>query len=120
MAPTENDRENSVLVQLIESVKVISESPECRNVFKKMYGTLVRRIKLLCPLLDEIRDITEVIGEEDMKGLELLRFALDSTKELLMSVNQGSKLYQVLIFGHLLSVYFFFNPAFCWVSNKEK
>lgn len=97
MAPTENDRQNSVPNLLIESVKAISELPECRNVFKKMYGNLERRVKLLSPLLEEIRDCDDDLNEEEVKGLKLLRVAMDSAKEHLESVNQGSKLYQVLL-----------------------
>ncbi|KAL5569388.1 hypothetical protein UlMin_025963 [Ulmus minor] len=91
----EVDPRSSKLSQLVELVKAISESPECRNVFKKMYGNLVRRVKLLSPLFEELRDSDEALDEEEMKGFESLRVALDSTKELLMSVNRESKLYQV-------------------------
>lgn len=88
--------EQSVLNRLSESVKSISELPECRNVCKKMYGNLVRRVKLLSPLFEELRDSNQELGEEEVKALESLRVALDSAKEVLGSVNGASKLYQVL------------------------
>ncbi|KAF3434008.1 hypothetical protein FNV43_RR25111 [Rhamnella rubrinervis] len=95
MEKTENEARNSVLRQLVESVKAISESSECCNVFKKICGNLVRRVKLLSPLFEELRDSDEeLLGEEEMRGFESLRVALGSTMELLESVNQGSKLYQ--------------------------
>ncbi|PON36546.1 Beta-catenin [Parasponia andersonii] len=90
----EEDSRNSVLSQLVDSVKAISELPECRNVFRKISGDLVRRVKLLSPLFEELRDGDEAIAEEEMKSLESLRIALDSTMELLNSVNHGSKIYQ--------------------------
>lgn len=88
--------EQSVLNRLSESVKSISELPECRNVCKKMYGNLVRRVKLLSPLFEELRDSNQELGEEEVKALESLRVALDSAKEVLGSVNGASKLYQAL------------------------
>jgi hypothetical protein len=94
MGPNE-DPEDSVLSRLVESVRAISELPECRNVCRKMYGNLVRRVKLLSPLFEELRDSQEELGEEEVKALESLRLALDSAKDLLGSVNGGSKLYQV-------------------------
>lgn len=96
MGPTE-DPDDTVLTRLAESVKAISELPECRNVCKKMHGNLVRRVKLLSPLFEELRDSEEELREDEVKALELLRLALDSAKELLRSVNGGSKLYQVFL-----------------------
>lgn len=88
--------DDSVLSQLAESVRAISELPECQNVCKNMYGNLVRRVKLLSPLFEELKDNGGELGEEDVKAFELLRLALDSAKDLLGSVNGGSKLYLAL------------------------
>lgn len=99
-----DDPEDSVLSRLVESVRAISELPECRNVCKKLYGNLVRRVKLLSPLFEELRDSEKELGEEEVKALESLRIALDSAKDLLGSVNGGSKLYQVGFWVELVSV----------------
>jgi hypothetical protein len=109
MGPME-DPEDSVLSRLVESVKAISEFPECRNACKKMYGSLVRRVKLLSPLFEELRDSEKELGEEEVKALESLRIALDSAKDVLGSVNGGSKLYQVGFWSSLVS--------FCLVAEK--
>lgn len=85
-----------VLSRLVGSVKEVSGLPECKNFFKKMHGNLVRRIKLLSPLFEELRDGNEGLSQEEIKGFELLRDALDSSVELLKSTNDGSKLYQCL------------------------
>ncbi|XP_040999816.1 U-box domain-containing protein 14-like [Juglans microcarpa x Juglans regia] len=95
MGPTD-DPEDSVLSRLVESVETISEFPDCRNVYKKMYGNLVRRVKLLSPLFEELRDSDEELAEDDLKVLESLAVTLDSAKDVLRSVNGGSKLYQAL------------------------
>ncbi|KAK4834774.1 hypothetical protein QYF36_000414 [Acer negundo] len=90
------NQEPELLSGLVESVKEISGLAECKNVFKKMHGNLVRRIKLLSPLFEELRDSDEEITQQHIKGFEMLRIALDSSLNLLKSVDEGSKLYQVL------------------------
>lgn len=96
------DQKGELVGGLFDSVREIARLPECRNVCKNMYGNLVRRIKLLSPLFEELKDGDQELGEEDLKGLELLKRALDSAMVVLMSVNQGSKLCQVTTFGFLL------------------
>ncbi|XP_021295512.1 U-box domain-containing protein 14 [Herrania umbratica] len=92
------DSKGELLSQLAELVKEISGLPDCKNSCKKMHGNLVRRIKLLTPLFEELRDGNEetMIKIEEIKGFELLKVALGTAKELLQSVNDGSKLYQAL------------------------
>lgn len=90
------DSKDELVKPLSELVKQISELPECRNVFKKIHGNLIRRIKLLSPLFEELRDGDEELDQEDVQGFELLRIALNSAMELLQSENAGSKLHQVL------------------------
>lgn len=80
--------------RLVESIKEIASLPECGNCCKKMYGNLVRRVKLLSPLFEELKDSGGEIGEGDRRGFEMLGAALDSAVAVLRSVNQGSKLYQ--------------------------
>ncbi|KAG7947853.1 hypothetical protein I3843_14G115400 [Carya illinoinensis] len=93
MGPTD-DLKDSVLSHLVESLKVISKFLECRNVYKKIYGNLAQRVKLLSPLFEELRDSDEELSEDDLKALESLSVALDSAKDVLQSINGGSKLYQ--------------------------
>ncbi|KAI5575320.1 hypothetical protein POPTR_010G226500v4 [Populus trichocarpa] len=95
------DPNSELMSGLVDSVKEISMSPECRNVCKKMHGNLVRRIKLLSPLFEELKDNNEELSEEETKGFELLRTALDSAKELLKLVVEGSKVYQTLQRDHI-------------------
>uniref|UniRef100_A0A2P2JW22 RING-type E3 ubiquitin transferase n=1 Tax=Rhizophora mucronata TaxID=61149 RepID=A0A2P2JW22_RHIMU len=91
------DPKYELVSRLFDSVKVISGLPECRTVCKKMHGNLVRRIKLLSPLLEELKDSDEDLSQEEVKGLELLQIALDSAMELLKSIYEESKLYQALV-----------------------
>ena len=72
----------------MDSVKPISESPESRNLVKKTSDNLVRWVKLLSPMFEELRDDDEAIRAEEMEALKSLKVTLDSTKELLNSVNR--------------------------------
>lgn len=64
-----------------------------------MYSNLVRRVKLLSPLVEDLKDSDGVeVGDDVVHGLELLKIALISGLELLKSVNEGSKILQVLTF----------------------
>lgn len=96
-----------VVGRLADSIREISGLPECQNVCKKMYGNLIRRVKLLSPLFEELKDCDESLSDEEIEAFESLRVALDLTMILLKSVNHGSKLYQVWFF-------FFFNPFWCF------
>ncbi|CAN1238265.1 U-box domain-containing protein 14 [Linum grandiflorum] len=93
-----DDNENPGLVNgLMELVKEISGLPECRNVCKKMQGNLVRRIKLLSPMFEELKDGDEQeLTKEAALGFQLLRAALHSALVHLRTVNEGSKVYQAL------------------------
>ncbi|KAL8051718.1 hypothetical protein ABFX02_06G166200 [Erythranthe guttata] len=89
--------EEAILSQLSESVKAITALPECKTVSRKMYGNLVRRIKLLSPLFEELKDAgEEQLADDVVQGLDALRIALDSALQLLKSVHEGSKIFQAL------------------------
>ncbi|KAL0452132.1 UNVERIFIED_CONTAM: U-box domain-containing protein 14 [Sesamum latifolium] len=94
----ENTKEEWVLSQLSEYVRAISALPDCRTVSKKMYCNLVRRVKLLSPLFEELKDgrAEEELGDDVVRGLDSLRIALDSALQLLKSVHEGSKIFQAL------------------------
>ncbi|KAL0382690.1 UNVERIFIED_CONTAM: U-box domain-containing protein 14 [Sesamum calycinum] len=93
----ENTKEEWVLSQLSEYVRAISALPDCRTVSKKMYCNLVRRVKLLSPLFEELKDgrAEEELGDDVVTGLDSLRIALDSALQLLKSVHEGSKIFQI-------------------------
>lgn len=89
-------------IEVIESLsKVIfeiSNIQEHRGPFRKLSSDLSRRIKLLSPLFDEIHDR---IRGRTSEGFEIEAYfnllnCLDSAKDLLKLVNDGSKLYQAL------------------------
>ncbi|XP_073008699.1 U-box domain-containing protein 12 [Typha latifolia] len=75
----------------------ISGLPESRGPLRRLCGDLARRVKLLAPLFDELRDGGAAsLGERETLAMEALREALVSAKEFLRSIHDGSKLYQAL------------------------
>ncbi|KAI3837207.1 hypothetical protein MKX03_010772 [Papaver bracteatum] len=91
------DSERVVVVnELFEIVREISGFPECKNTSKKLYSNLLRRVKLLSPLFEELKDSEILIDEDEIRGLGCLKVGLEAAKNLLRSVNEGSKLFQAL------------------------
>ncbi|GKC85683.1 hypothetical protein Tco_1141400, partial [Tanacetum coccineum] len=89
--------EGDLVSQLVDLVKVISGLPDCRNASRKMYGSLMRRVKLLSPLFEEVKDGEKKdFDDGDLKGFNGLIIALNLALELLKSVNDGSKIFQAL------------------------
>lgn len=91
-----DDSKDALASQLSMAIRDISGYPECRNSSKKMYNNLVRRVKLLSPLFEELKDSQEELDDEEIRGFESVKIALDSARELLRSINEGSKLFQAL------------------------
>ncbi|MQL93030.1 hypothetical protein Taro_025658 [Colocasia esculenta] len=87
----------SVVVQkMVVAVEEIAASPDYRNAFKKQFCSLARRLKLLAPMFEELRDSAESVAAESAAALVPLREALDSARELLRCGYEGSKIYLVL------------------------
>lgn len=92
-----NQEGGDLVSQLVDLVREFSRLPECRNAVKDMYVNLMRRVKLLNPLFEELKDSEEQLdGDDDVQGLQSLKIALNLALELLKSVNGGSKTFQAL------------------------
>ncbi|MFS7989670.1 hypothetical protein Hanom_Chr11g01049601 [Helianthus anomalus] len=59
---------------------------------RKTFFYLSRRLKLLNPLFEEIRDVKETVTDESFQSLVSLMEALESTKKLLRLGSEGSKI----------------------------
>ncbi|GLU02376.1 hypothetical protein SLE2022_196280 [Rubroshorea leprosula] len=91
------DEEKGTLVaELIDAVNEIASITDYRCTVKKQYCNLARRLKLLIPMFEEIRESKEPIPEDTAKALFSLKDALFSAKELLRFGSEGSKIYLVL------------------------
>ncbi|WOK94907.1 U-box domain-containing protein 12 [Canna indica] len=84
-----------VVEALIKVVADVSALPESRGPLRRMSCDLARRVKLMSPLFDELRDDAGALGSAVRRGLESLCTALAEAKEVLQSANAGSRLYQV-------------------------
>ncbi|CAK9188297.1 unnamed protein product [Ilex paraguariensis] len=88
--------EKEALIQnLIDIVNEISAIADYRCTVKKQYCNLSRRLKLLTPMFEEIRDSKEPVLEESFKALASLKEALESARDLLRFGSEGSKIYLV-------------------------
>ncbi|KAK7257805.1 hypothetical protein RIF29_32044 [Crotalaria pallida] len=84
---------------LIELVNEIAAISDYRPMLKKQYCNLARRLKLLTPMFEEIRDMDmdkQAIPLETSKALLDFKEALESARELLRFGSEGSKIYMVL------------------------
>ncbi|KAJ6823086.1 protein spotted leaf 11-like [Iris pallida] len=94
----DNDDDNGALVEeMMAAADEIAAIGEFRNPYRKQLLSLARRIKLLVPMLEEIREgkVLSVSGEA-AGTLAPLRAALVSARELLRFGSGGSKICLVL------------------------
>ncbi|KAJ0246979.1 U-box domain-containing protein 14 [Hirschfeldia incana] len=97
-----NVSHEELMTRLVDSVKQISKFSSSKGFFGRIQGDLVRRITLLSPFFEELIDISSELNEEQLTGFEVLRIALDSSLELFRSVNEGSKLLQIVHRGSVV------------------
>ncbi|KAA8543899.1 hypothetical protein F0562_021924 [Nyssa sinensis] len=90
------DEKGALIQKLIDIVSEISAISEYRCAVKKQFCNLARRLKLLTPMFEEIRESKEPLPEESFKALSSLKEALESARELLRFGSEGSKIYLVL------------------------
>lgn len=100
----ENDQSNRIttpidnkdlVYELMGIIHIISSYAEFRRTQRKESRNLVRRMKLLLPLLEEIRDFQGKIPESGVHCLVKMKKAFHSAKKLLKTCHCGSKLYLV-------------------------
>ncbi|KAI8573859.1 hypothetical protein RHMOL_Rhmol01G0308300 [Rhododendron molle] len=90
------DEKGALVQKLIDVVNEISVVSDFRCTVKKQYCNLARRLKLLTPMFEEIRDIKEPVPEESFRALNSLKEALESARDLLRFASERSKIYMVL------------------------
>ncbi|KAJ6408907.1 hypothetical protein OIU84_008582 [Salix udensis] len=102
----EEENGGVVVQSLIETVNEIATISDYRCAVKKQYCNLARRLKLLTPMLEEIRDSKDsIISQQTLKALVFLKQALDSAKDLLKFGSEGSKIYMVLEREQIMNKY---------------
>lgn len=90
------EEKDRLLSTLIDTVNEISSISGYRSSVKKQHYNLARRLKLLVPMLEEIREAKETLSEETMRLLVKFKEAVESAKRVLRFGSEGSKIYLVL------------------------
>ncbi|KAJ7530911.1 hypothetical protein O6H91_14G024500 [Diphasiastrum complanatum] len=80
---------------LIDAVNKISSIGEYGKMNKKDCIHLTRRLKLLVPLFEEVRDMKQPLAAEALICFEALASVLKDAKHLLQDCHDGSRLYLV-------------------------
>lgn len=86
---------NDVVKESMELIETVGSYAGYRKTQGKECLSLVRRLKLLVPLLEELRELGGSVPGEVLNCLADLRKALLSAKKLLKHCNYGSKIYLV-------------------------
>lgn len=87
---------HTLVQKILETVNVMTSLGDFK-IQKKECSTLTRRVKLLVPLFEEVRDLSIALSEEDFECFKDLEAALNTAKGLLLLCNKGSKLYLVRV-----------------------
>lgn len=90
--------ESDVIQEMMNVIESVGLFGDYRRTQKKECLNLVRRMKLLVPLLEEIRELDGPIPDVTSKCLRGLKKALVSAKKLLKLCHDGSKIYLVSLF----------------------
>lgn len=96
------------LMVVIGSIVAIGDY---RRTQKKECQNLVRRLKLLLPLLEDVKDLHGQVPEKSLNPFWNLKKALLRVKKLLITCSEGSKIYLVRDF------YFYFHFLICERSD---
>lgn len=94
---TPNQPEQSdVLQDLVGVIELVAQFGDYRRTQKKECYNLVRRLKLLLPLFEELRDLETPMPEKGTASLCSLKKAFILAQKLLKTCNEGSKIYLVI------------------------
>lgn len=85
----------NVVREMMDVIETVGSYVGYRKTQRKECLNMVRRLKLLGPLLEEIRDIDCLVSSETLNCLVNLKKALLGAKKLLKTCSYGSKLYLV-------------------------
>ncbi|GKV23879.1 hypothetical protein SLEP1_g33561 [Rubroshorea leprosula] len=86
---------SDVVRELMEVIDTVGSYTGYRKTQRKECLNLVRRLKLLIPLLEEMRELEESVSGLALNSLVNLKKALLAAKKLLKDCNYGSKIYLV-------------------------
>lgn len=97
----EDESDGGSVEELMGVIETVGSYSGFRRAHRKECLSLVRRLKLLLPLLEEIREL-EYYSNQALSSLSNLKKALASAKKLLKNCSCGSKIYLVSVISLLL------------------
>jgi len=103
-----------LIQSLIDVVNTIGLKGDYIKSHKKECASLTRRVKLLAPLFEELRESRQRISYQAFTALQDLDNALQSANKLLQMCHDGSKLYLVSLRAlpcYLISVRIIFGSS---------
>lgn len=86
----------TLIARLIELANEISSNGEPRKIFKTECANLIRRVKLLAPLFEEVKEFKGSLPDQAILSFRSIERALQVARELLQSCYFDSKIYLVL------------------------
>lgn len=93
------DDKSDVVGELMGVIESVGSYSGFRKPQRKECFNLVRRLKLLVPLLEEVKEIDSLVSAKALNGLANLKKALQLAKKLLKNCSCGSKIYLVSAFS---------------------
>ncbi|XP_077246322.1 plant U-Box 15 [Tasmannia lanceolata] len=93
---TKAQDENYMTQGMIYIISSVGSFVDFQRMQRKECFNLIRRMKMLLPLLEEIQEIEEPLSVEAITCLSNLKKVLSSARKLLRNCNEGSKIYLAL------------------------
>lgn len=90
--------------ELIRLINYVSSLKDYRKTQRKECFGLVRRLKLISPVLEEIAELATPLPDEGLLFLLNLKKSLVLAKRLLKTCNEGGKIYLVRILSNLTMI----------------
>lgn len=119
----EGEEGNDLVAEMIEIIETVGSYMGFRRTQRKECLKLVRRLKLLVPLFEEIKEMNQLIPTRAFQFFVNLKKALLSAKKLLKQCNFGSKIFLALesdaVMSRFLSVYDKLNEALDGLMYQE-
>jgi hypothetical protein len=113
----EGSSQSQVVQSLIDLVNTIALKGDFIKSHKKECAALSRRVKLLVPLFEELRESRQRIPQTVLPCFYALEDALQSANKLLQMCHSGSKLYLVSLSSFIPPPHISpFCPVFCFAK----
>jgi len=93
---TRSDEEYDPVEEVQRVIESVVQFGEYRRTQRRECHNLVRRFKLMLPILEELRDLPQPLPENGVAWLVKIKEALLFAKDLLRLCSQGSKIHLVI------------------------